>query len=111
MLALVAVGCTRELPPPIPAAHPESDEPRRGGTLRFATFAELRSIDPASITDGLSPQILAQIFAGLDKMGNPFTAGGAAATGPLTVFHVRAAVSGDYLVTPNVVITVTPFSN
>ncbi len=52
----------------------------------------------------------AQIFAGLEKAGNPFTNGGAAATGPLSTFHVRAAVSGDFLVTPNVVLTVTPFA-
>lgn len=51
-----------------------------------------------------------QIFSGLEKNGNPFTNGGAAATGPLSVFHVRGAVSGDYAVTPNLVLTVTPIA-
>lgn len=52
----------------------------------------------------------ASVFAGLDKMGNPFTENGIAATGALSAFLVRAAVSGDYAVTRNVVITATPFA-
>lgn len=52
----------------------------------------------------------ALVFSGLETAGNPFTNGGAAATGPLSTFHARVAVSGDYAVTPNVVITATPIA-
>lgn len=50
------------------------------------------------------------VFSGLEKEGNPFTNAGAAATGPLSTFHARVAVSGDYAVTPNLVITATPIA-
>jgi len=40
---------------------------------------------------------------------SPFT-GGAPTSGALTMFHFRGAVSADYAVTPNVVITATPFA-
>ncbi|HSN25433.1 MAG TPA: tetratricopeptide repeat protein [Kofleriaceae bacterium] len=51
-----------------------------------------------------------QMFSGIDEMGNPFTEGGAATSGALTMFAVRAAVSGDYLITNNVFATVTPLA-
>ena len=41
--------------------------------------------------------------------GSPFT-GGSDTDGALSMFHVRAAVSADYAVTPNLVITATPFA-
>jgi hypothetical protein len=47
----------------------------------------------------------ALFFANVDK--SPFT-GGNDTTGALTMFHLRAAVSADYAVTPNLVITATP---
>jgi hypothetical protein len=47
----------------------------------------------------------ALFFANVDK--SPFTAGNDT-TGALTMFHLRAAVSADYAVTPNLVITATP---
>ena len=50
------------------------------------------------------------VFACLGKEGNPFTMDGIAATGALSAFHARVAVSADYLVTPNVVLTATPFA-
>jgi hypothetical protein len=50
------------------------------------------------------------VFTGLGKMGNPFTEGGLPASGPLSTFLARAAISGDYAVTPNVVITATPIA-
>jgi hypothetical protein len=50
------------------------------------------------------------IFSGLGKEGNPFTEGGAAATGALSTFHLRVAVSGDYAVTRNVIVTATPLA-
>ena len=50
------------------------------------------------------------VFSGLDKQGNPFTMNGTAATGALSTFHARVAVSADYAVTPNVVVTATPIA-
>lgn len=47
----------------------------------------------------------ALLFAGIDQ--SPFT-GNAPTTGALTMFHVRAAVSADYAVTPNLVLTAMP---
>jgi hypothetical protein len=41
---------------------------------------------------------------------NPFTEGGASASGALTVFHLRTALSVDYAVTPNIVVTATPIA-
>lgn len=62
---LVVTGCSDDLPAPIPAASGEAAEPTRGGTLRLASFADLRGLDPANITDGLAPPLLEAIFAGL----------------------------------------------
>lgn len=50
------------------------------------------------------------LFGGLDKTMNPFTEGGASASGALTVFHLRTALSVDYAVTPNIVVTATPIA-
>ncbi|MEA2748592.1 MAG: hypothetical protein QOI41_2735 [Myxococcales bacterium] len=63
--ALATTGCSKELPAPIPTAHPSDPTPRRGGMLTSATFGELRTLDPANIGDGLVPQILQSLFAGL----------------------------------------------
>jgi ABC-type transport system substrate-binding protein len=63
--ALLALGCSRELPAPIPSVHPDGAEPRRGGTLELATFSDVRTLDPANVADGIAPQILETMFAGL----------------------------------------------
>jgi len=47
----------------------------------------------------------ALVFAGIDQ--SPFT-DGAPTSGALGMFHVRAAVSADYAVTPNLVLTAMP---
>ena len=52
----------------------------------------------------------ASVFSGLDMMGNPFTENGNPASGGLTTFLARAAVSADYAVTPNIVITAMPIA-
>lgn len=65
LLGAFAIGCSKELPAPIPAAHPEGTEPHRGGILNLATFGDVRAIDPANVADGLAPQILETLFAGL----------------------------------------------
>jgi hypothetical protein len=49
------------------------------------------------------------VFSGLDQ-GNPFTQGGAGTTGALSMFHLRIAVSADYLLSPNLAVTLTPFA-
>jgi peptide/nickel transport system substrate-binding protein len=64
-LAASTLACSRELPAPIPAAGPDGAEPRRGGVLELATFGDVRAIDPANVSDGLAPQILEALFAGL----------------------------------------------
>ncbi|MBN9165683.1 MAG: ABC transporter substrate-binding protein [Myxococcales bacterium] len=67
-----APACSEKLPAPIPSASPEGAAPKRGGVLELATFGDVRSLDPANITDGLAPQIIEQVFAGLvdyDKDG------------------------------------------
>lgn len=64
-IVLLASGCSQKLTPPIPAAHPEEETPRRGGILELASSGDIRSLDPATIGDGIAPQIIHQIFAGL----------------------------------------------
>ena len=49
-------------------------------------------------------------FGGISDMGNPFTEGGAPASGALAMFAVRAAISGDYMITPNIFATITPLA-
>jgi len=51
-----------------------------------------------------------QLFTGLEHDGNPFTAGGAPATGPLGTFLLRGALSAEYAVTPNIVIVAMPLA-
>lgn len=50
------------------------------------------------------------VFSGIDEMGNPFTEGGAPTSGALAMFALRAGVSADYAVTPNLAITVAPIT-
>ncbi|MBX3227047.1 MAG: ABC transporter substrate-binding protein [Labilithrix sp.] len=68
---LALCGCASEVPTPLPSAG--SSEPKRGGTVNLATFGDIRAIDPANVADGLAPQIVEQVFAGLvdfDHDGN-----------------------------------------
>ncbi len=66
-LACVALlaGCSDPLGDPIPAAHPEDPTPRRGGTMHFASFGDIRSLDPAASSDALASEAMELIFAGL----------------------------------------------
>jgi len=71
LLLTTSGGCAKDLPAPTPSAN--SQEPRRGGIVTFATFGDVRTVDPANISDGLVPQILETMFAGLidyDAQGN-----------------------------------------
>jgi len=64
LVASALLGCDRTLPSPL-ASEPEDSGPRRGGTLRLATYGDLRSgIDPATGTD-LAAGPIHLIFAGL----------------------------------------------
>ena len=63
--AIASTSCSQELPDPIPMQHPDDPTPRRGGIIASATFADVRTIDPAAIGDGLAPQMLEALFAGL----------------------------------------------
>lgn len=49
------------------------------------------------------------LFGGLDE-GNPFTLGGAAPSGALTMLNVRAGLAGEYAITPAVSAVVTPIA-
>lgn len=50
------------------------------------------------------------VFSGIDEMGNPFTEGGAPTSGALAMFALRAGVSAEYAVTPNIAVTVAPIT-
>ena len=60
-----AAGCHESLPDPIPAEHGEAATPQRGGTLHLASFKDIRNLDPAGPSDGVSGQPQHLIFAGL----------------------------------------------
>ncbi len=71
------LACTPTLDPPISAAHDsssaEASVPQGGGIMHLSSFADIRSLDPASLSDGLVPEMLEAIYAGLvdfDDAGN-----------------------------------------
>lgn len=78
-LLLVAL-CACNTEPPTPLLTPphqqvsaHGDTPRRGGILELATLGDVRSLDPASVVDGIAPELVELIFAGLvdyDANGN-----------------------------------------
>ena len=65
LLLLALAGCDSSLPAPIPTASAEGTPPRRGGILTSASFGDIRTVDPANMADGLVPQVLEAMFAGL----------------------------------------------
>jgi ABC-type transport system substrate-binding protein len=66
-LALIAgpLACGQPLAAPLAAAHDADAPPVRGGTLRMASYTDVRNLDPAGPSDGLAQQIAHEIFAGL----------------------------------------------
>jgi ABC-type transport system substrate-binding protein len=61
---LVALlGCDQRLPAPLPAG--DAAAPRRGGTLHLASFGDIRTLDPAAVSDGLAQPVVELLFAGL----------------------------------------------
>jgi ABC-type transport system substrate-binding protein len=70
IFAFSATACEGELPAPLRAAHGGGPAegavvPTRGGVLELASFADIRALDPANLTDGLAPQMAEALFAGL----------------------------------------------
>jgi len=69
-VAVLAMGIGCNSPSgPIPAAGTSEASPRRGGVARFASFADIRTIDPANIADGVVPAIDELLFAGIVDFG------------------------------------------
>ncbi len=64
-VAACVTGCSSELAAPLPGAHEGDETPRRGGTLRLASFADIRGLDPAITSDGLATPVIALLFSGL----------------------------------------------
>ncbi len=59
------LGCDIALPAPLPAGHPEEVAPRTGGTLRYASFGDIRSLDPARANDGVANSVVIFLFSAL----------------------------------------------
>lgn len=73
LLLAAAFACTPTLEAPIPAVSENASTPVEGGVMRLSSFADIRSLDPANLSDGLAPEILQAIYAGLvdfDEKGN-----------------------------------------
>ncbi len=75
--ALVAVlagtACKDPVTAPIAAAHGDDQTPVRGGHLQLASFADIKTLDPAVAADTLTAEALELMFAGLvdfDAQGN-----------------------------------------
>ncbi|MBP6633620.1 MAG: tetratricopeptide repeat protein [Kofleriaceae bacterium] len=84
-----------------------------GGTSSTATLTSLFA--NVGATYAAAPKVGVHGALGVGVMmfgglvdGNPFTMGGAGTTGALTMLHVRVAVTGEYAVTPNIVVGFTP---
>jgi ABC-type transport system substrate-binding protein len=65
LLLVAPAGCDRTLPAPIGPGHDDATPPLHGGTLRVASYTDLRGLDPAGATDGMSLGPMHVIFAGL----------------------------------------------
>jgi ABC-type transport system substrate-binding protein len=69
--AALALGCSDHLAAPTPPAGAAS--PQRGGTLHLASIGDIRTLDPAAVSDALAGASVQMIFAGLvdfDLHGN-----------------------------------------
>jgi ABC-type transport system substrate-binding protein len=64
-IGISLLGCRKSLPAPIPSEHQGEARPRPGGTLRLASFQDIRNLDPAGPSDALALQAEHLIFAGL----------------------------------------------
>jgi ABC-type transport system substrate-binding protein len=64
-LLALPLGCSTGLRAPGPAASVDGAPPRRGGTLRLASVFDVRNLDPAGPSDGLTMQAQLLLFDGL----------------------------------------------
>jgi len=86
------------------------------GESATATFSTI--LANAGVTYTVAPKVGLRgdlgvgmlVLGGIDQMGNPFTQNGDATTGALVMGALRAAVSADYELTPNILATATPFA-
>jgi tetratricopeptide (TPR) repeat protein len=88
-------------------------DPAKKGTAQFITaLADVGATYTVAPKIGVRVDagIGALIFSGMGEAGNPFTTGGASTTGALTMLAVRAGVSADYAITPNVIATIAPIA-
>lgn len=65
LFAGIVAGCHESLSDPIPAEHGPDAPPQYGGTLHLASFKDIRNLDPAGPSDGVSAQAQHLLFAGL----------------------------------------------
>jgi peptide/nickel transport system substrate-binding protein len=65
LAVLLGTGCSQELGAPAAAAGTDAATPRAGGVLQLSSFADIRTVDPANIADGLVTEINQALFAGL----------------------------------------------
>jgi len=64
-LGSLPLGCNQAAPAPIPGDSNEDAPARRGGILHLASFQDIRNLDPAGPSDGLSAEPQHLLFAGL----------------------------------------------
>ena len=63
--AAAALACACNEPVPAPLASAGNASPARGGELHLASFADIKSLDPAVTSDTLTGEAIELIFAGL----------------------------------------------
>jgi hypothetical protein len=112
---------------PVPINDKLTVEVGAAGTLTAIPYSEvgmpsasqtaylISAMADAGATYEVMPKLGARVDIGLGALffsnvsKSPFV-GGAETDGALTMFHLRAAVSADYAITPNFVITATPIA-
>lgn len=64
-ILLSICGCSDPLAAPRAKGSATEGAPKHGGTLRLASFADIRTLDPAAVSDQLADEVVQLIFAGL----------------------------------------------
>ncbi|MGH7284187.1 MAG: ABC transporter substrate-binding protein, partial [Polyangiaceae bacterium] len=75
LVLLSGTGCSDPLAAPLAGASAGATTPKHGGTLRLASFADIRTLDPAAVSDQLADEPVQLLYAGLvdfDANGNVF---------------------------------------
>lgn len=73
VLVAAPLACSAPVADPLNLHGPRVLGPRFGGTLELASGSDVRSLDPASISDGVAPELIELMYAGLvdyDREGN-----------------------------------------